>query len=152
VTRYSIAFVLLFACGKSSSGKVELEAVALGDTGYVVDVPKGWTVEVPMSGFFELKGGRPHPQIMTAPAPPSALDELVKSTCEGRGEIHKEQLAGGGVFVSCKGESKMVKGVTTTTFVVEVPKGDKASFDCHLETDQDPAPAIAICKSIRKKS
>ena len=57
-----------------------------------------------------------------------------------------------GVLVSCKGESQMVKGVVTTTFVVELPKGDKASFDCHLETDKDPASAIAICKSIRKKS
>lgn len=123
---------------------------SLGTTGYVVDVPKGWTIESPMDGFFELAGGRPHPQIMVSPIKPPSLDELVKSGCEGRTEVQKETLPGGGVFVSCKGESKMMKGVITTAFTVEVPYGDKG-FSCHLETDSDPAPAIAICKSIRKK-
>jgi hypothetical protein len=137
--------------GGGGAGSPATQTVALGTTGYVVDVPNGWTVESPMDGFFELEGGRPHPQIMRSPIKPQALDELVKSRCEGRTVLQKETLPGGGVLVSCKGESKMMKGVITTAFEVEIPYDDK-SWSCHLETDDDPAPAIAICKSIRKKS
>ena len=134
MTRLAIALVL--AC---STPRPELQTVELGATGYVIDVPKGWTVESPMSGFYELKGGHPHPQIITAPAPPSDLETLAKNTCDGRRDVRKEHLPGGGVLVACEG-----------AFVVEIPKGDRASFDCQLESDQDPATAIAICTSIRK--
>src|SRR5580698_1344266 len=121
----AFAAVMLVGCSKkdgdgASKEPAETETVALGTTGYVVDVPKGWTVEVPMDGFFELKGGRNKPQIMMTQSAASTPDELVKTYCDGRPDIQKGTLPGGGVWVACKGESKMVKGVQTTQIAVEI--------------------------------
>jgi hypothetical protein len=134
------------ACGKGGG----VETVPLGETGYVVDVPKGWTIESEMKGFYGFKHQHGAPQIMESPIPAPSIDEIVKSRCEGREVVSKEALPSGGAIVTCKGESKMVKGITTTQIATYIPYGDK-SFSCHLETDRDPADAIAICKSIRKK-
>jgi hypothetical protein len=148
-----LASVVVLGCGKGDKGDSkdapETETIALGTTGYVVDVPKGWTVEVPMAGFFEFKGGRPKPQIMMTEGAPESLDDLVKGTCDGRPDIQKGTLANG-VWVACKGESKMIKGVQTTQIAVQV-KGEPKTFDCHLETDKDVDVPLNICKSIRKK-
>jgi hypothetical protein len=141
----------LVACGKGGGGDTaKMKTVDLGDTGYVIDVPDGWTVDMPMKGFFDFKGGKPSPQVMISPTKASPVDELATDRCEGRKDIKKETLPGGGAFVSCTGESKMMKGVTTTQIVAEIPKGDE-SFTCHLETDKDTETVAKICKSIRKK-
>ena len=147
-----LSVLVVGACGKGGGGGGEkLKTVDLGSTGYVIDVPDGWTVDVPMDGFFDFKGGRPTPQVMTMPTHVNTPDELVTSRCEGRTkDVKKETLPGGGSFVSCTGESKMIKGVTTTQIVVEVPKGDE-KFVCHLETDSKADLVAKICKSIRKK-
>ena len=147
----AILFVLVVgACGKGGSGAAKMKTVDLGDSGFVVDVPEGWSVQVPMKGFFDFKGGRPAPQIMVSPMKASSADEIVKGHCDGRADIKKEALPGGGAFVSCKGESKMMKGVTTTQIVAEIPNGEE-TFKCHLETDKDVETVTKICKSIRKK-
>jgi len=139
------------ACGKGGGGAAKMKTVDLGDTGFVIDVPDGWSVEVPMKGFFDFKGGRPAPQVMVSPSKAQSADELVTSHCEGRTtDVKKETLPSGGAFVSCKGESKMVKGVQTTQIVAEIPNGEE-SFMCHLETDKDVETVSKICKSIRKK-
>lgn len=146
-----LGLALVGACGKGGDSGPKMKTLDLGTTGYVVDVPDGWTVEVPMDGFFEFKGGRPSPQVMISPTKASSADEIATSRCEGRTkDVKKETLAGGGAFVSCTGESQMIKGVTTTQIVAEIPMGDK-SFTCHLETDKNVDTVSKICKSIRKK-
>jgi hypothetical protein len=142
----------LCAAACSKSGSTKMKTVDLGDTGYVIDVPDDWSVESPMKGFFELKGGRPHPQIMTTPEPPSTIDELAKSTCEGQKDIVKETLPGGGVAVTCTGPSEIGEGRTTTKLAVEIPKGQHSSFDCIVESDKNIDLPTKVCKSIRKKA
>jgi hypothetical protein len=153
MTKRTLSVLLLglaAACGSDGPGK--LHTVDLGDTGFVIDIPEGWKVESPMKGFFDLEGGRPHPQIMISMSKANTVDELVaSSSCQGRTVVAKESLASGGAFVSCKGESRMMKGVTTTQIVAEIPKGDE-SIRCHLETDKGVDMVSQICKSIRKKS
>lgn len=139
------------ACGKGGGGSAKMKTVDLGDSGYVIDVPDGWSVEVPMKGFFDFKGGRPSPQVMQSPIPAPTPDELATNRCEGRTVQTKEALPGGGAFVSCKGESKMIKGVTTTQIAAYIPMGDRESLMCHLETDKDVETVTKICKSMRKK-
>ncbi len=78
------------------------------------------------------------------------VDDAVKNHCDGRKDVQKGTLADG-IWVTCTGESKMLQGVTTTQILVEVKRGDKESFMCHLETDKDIAVPLGICKSIRKK-
>lgn len=146
-----VSLLFAVACGKGGGGAAKMKTVDLGDSGYVIDVPDGWSVEVPMKGFFELKGGRPSPQLMQSPIAPPSLDELVANRCEGRTVQTKETLPGGGVFVSCKGESKMIKGITTTQIAAYVPMGEHESLMCHLETDKDVDTVSKICKSMRKK-
>ena len=144
---------LVGACGKKGGGdsSPKMKTVDLGTTGFVVDVPEGWTVDVPMEGFFEFKGSRTAPQIMVSHGKASTADEIATSRCEGRTkDVKKETLPNGGAFVSCTGESKMVKGVTTTQIVAEIPNGDQ-SFMCHMETDKDADVVAKVCKSIRKK-
>ncbi len=141
------ALSALAACGK---GGASTHTVALGDSGFVVDIPSDWKVESPMKGFYELEGGRGGPQIMEAPVAAGTGEQMIKSACEGRTELKQGTLPGGGYWFTCKGESKMIQGVTTTRIGVAVPKDDKSSFDCHLETDRDPELALGICKSIRK--
>src|SRR5205809_251697 len=147
ITRSILVLAVLTACGKKGS---DTATVDLGSSGFVVDVPSGWTVESPMKGFYSFKGGRGGPQIMESEMAPGAVDDGVKSQCEGRSDVQKGTV-GSGWWLTCKGESKMIKGVQTTVIVARLPKDDKTSFDCHLETDQDPALALGICKSIRKK-
>jgi hypothetical protein len=157
----TIIVVLLAAaaCGKSDKsssgggggGGGETATIALGDSGFTVDAPKGWTVESQMKGFYDFKGGRGGPQIMESQMPPGTLDDAVKNDCDGRTVTGKDALPGGGWWLTCKGESKMVKGVQTTKILARIPKDDKTTFDCHYETDQDPALALGICKSIKKK-
>jgi hypothetical protein len=139
------------ACGKGGSSGPKTKTVDLGTTGYVVDVPDDWKLDVPMDGFFDFDGRGSTPQIMTMPTKVNTPDELATSRCEGRKDIKKETLPGGGSFVACTGESKMVKGVTTTQVVAEIPKGDE-KFVCHLETDKDVDVVSKVCKSLRKKS
>jgi hypothetical protein len=148
------ALLAVVACSKKSGsegggGGGDTETVPLGSTGFVIDVPSGTKVESPMAGFYELKG-HGHPQIMESHSTAQSADEIVKTWCEGRTDVQKGTLTGG-AWVTCKGESKMMKGVTTTKIIVNVAKDAQSGFDCHLETDQDPAEALAICKSIRKK-
>jgi hypothetical protein len=146
-----LGLALVGACGKGGDSGPKMKTLDLGTTGYVVDVPDGWSVEVPMDGFFEFKGGRPSPQIMVSPSKADTADDIATSRCEGRTkDVKKETLPSGGAFVSCTGESKMIKGVTTTQIVAEIPFGDK-SFTCHLETDKNVETVSKICKSIRKK-
>ena len=145
-----LGLALVGACGKGGDSGPKMKTLDLGTTGYVVDVPDGWTVEVPMDGFFDFKGGRPSPQIMTMHTKVNTPDDIATSRCEGRKDIKKETLPGGGSFVACTGESKMIKGVTTTQIVAEIPRGDE-KFTCHLETDQKVELVSKICKSIRKK-
>ena len=143
---------LVAACGKSADkggGAVETEAVALGDTGYVIDLPKGTTVETPMKGFYSFKGARGLPQVLDSPGARSA-DDIAKAECEGRTDVKKEKLATGAA-VTCTGPSKMIQGVTTTKILVDIAREPSGGFLCHLETDQDPSFALGICKSIRKK-
>ena len=135
------------ACSKGGDSKA---TVALGQSGFVVDIPSDWKVETPMAGFYEFKGGRGAPQVMESPIGVGNVDDAVKGHCEGRTEIQKGTLPTG-FWLTCKGESQMIKGVTTTQILVRVAKDDKSSFDCHLETDRDPEFALGICKSIRKK-
>src|SRR4051812_19409462 len=106
-----LGVALLGACGKKADSGPKMKTVDLGTTGFVVDVPDGWSVEVPMEGFFEFKGSHSAPQIMVSHGKASSADELVTSRCEGRTkDVKKETLPSGGAFVSCTGESKMVKG------------------------------------------
>jgi hypothetical protein len=137
------------ACGKKGSDKPK--PIDLGSSGFTVDVPEGWEIDSPMKGFYDFKHQHGAPQIMESEMAVGNVDDAVKGQCEGRGEVQKGTLPGGGWWLTCKGESKMIKGVTTTQIVVRVPKDDKSSFDCHLETDQDPAPVLELCKSIKKK-
>lgn len=146
-----VSLLFAVACGKGGGGAAKMKTVDLGDSGYVIDVPDGWSVEVPMKGFFEFKGGRPSPQLMQSPIPAPTPDELAASRCEGRTVQTKEALPAGGSFVSCKGESKMIKGVTTTQIAAYVPMGESGSLMCHLETDKDVETVTKICKSMRKK-
>jgi hypothetical protein len=152
--------ILAAACGSKkdtggSSGGGETETVALGSSGFVVDVPKGWTVDTPMQHFYGFKDGghmaHNAPQISETEMSAGTVDDAVKSRCEGRSDVQKGTLAGNGFWVTCKGESKMVKGVQTTTMFVVVPKDDKTHFECNFETDKDPVGPLGICKSIRKK-
>ncbi|HEY1557381.1 MAG TPA: hypothetical protein VGF94_21245 [Kofleriaceae bacterium] len=150
MTKLLALMVIAAACGKGANKGVETETVALADTGYVVDVPKGWTVEVPMKGFYSFKGAHGAPQILDSPGARSA-DDIATAECAGRTDIKKETLPNGaGAAVTCAGPSKMVQGVTTTKILVDIAR-PTGGFLCHLETDQDPASALAICKSIRKK-
>jgi hypothetical protein len=153
--------ILVAACGSkkdggtSGGGGGETQTVDLGTSGFVVDVPKGWTVETPMPNSYDFKdnGHMAHgaPQIMEMQMPVGSLDETVKGRCEGRSDVQKGTLPGNGFWATCKGESKMMKGVQTTEIVAAVPKDDKTHFACDVETDKDPAGPLAICKSIRKK-
>ncbi|HTR49699.1 MAG TPA: hypothetical protein VMJ10_03265 [Kofleriaceae bacterium] len=147
-----IAVVVVAACGNKSDkggGAAETETVALADTGYVIDVPKGTTVEVPMKGFYSFKGARGMPQVLDSPGARSP-DDIANAECEGRTDVKKEKLANGAA-VTCKGPSKMLQGVTTTKILVDIAREPSGGFLCHLETDQDPSFALGICKSIRKK-
>jgi hypothetical protein len=139
------------ACGKGGD-KHELAPLDLGATGYVVDAPKGWTVESPMKGFYSFKGGK-GPQIMESSLGVKPVDEVKQHHCGSRTIVDSGTLPNGGVFVACKGESEMIKGVTTTMIVVHVPyaNGDMKSLSCNYETDADAAEPLAICKSMRKK-
>jgi len=148
MTRALLALILVAACGGKKGS--DTATVDLGTTGFVVDVPSGWTVDSPMQGFYGFKGGRGGPQIMESQMAPGTVDDAAKTACEGRSDVQKGAV-GSGWWLTCKGESKMMKGVQTTMIVARIPKDDKSSFDCHLETDQDPAMALGICKSIRKK-
>ena len=154
-----LALVILAACSKGGNkdkaGGGETAPVDLGTSGYVVDAPKGWTVKSEMKGFydFEDSGHMAHgaPQIMESDMAADKLDDAVKTECEGRTDVQKGTIGTNGWWLTCKGESKMMKGVQTTKIRAVVPKDDKSSFDCHLETDQDVAQPLGICKSIRKK-
>jgi hypothetical protein len=151
----ALGLCIAAGCGKSDSSKSggggDTETVALGDSGFTVDVPKGWTVDAPMKGFYDFKGGRGGPQIMESEMGIGTLDETIKNHCDGRTVTGKDALPGGGYWLTCKGESKMVKGVQTTKVITRIPKDAKAVFDCHYETDQDADLALGICKSIKKK-
>jgi hypothetical protein len=163
-TKITIA-VLMFAAacskggdkdkGGGGGGGGETTTVDLAASGYVVDVPKGWTVDSQMKGFYDFKdnGHMAHgaPQIMESDMPAGTVDDAVKSECDGRTDVQKGTFGANGWWVTCKGESKMMKGLQTTQIKAVLPKDDKSSFDCHLETDKDPAAVLAICKSIRKK-
>ena len=150
LTRTILAGLALAACGKG--GTKEMAPLELGTSGYVVDAPKGWTVESMMKGFYDFKDEKA-PQIMESSASVSSVEEIVKGHCDGRTVVDKGTLPAGGVFVACKGESHMMKGVTTTVIIAEVPfsGGDTKSLSCHYETDADPAASLALCKSMRKK-
>jgi len=147
------ALVLLVAVAACGKAKPKTDTVEIGSTGYVVDVPLGWTVTTDMPRFYSLEGGHGGPQILEETSgTPGTVDEDVKAQCEGRSDIKKDTLSNGGFWFTCKGESKMAKGVQTTVIVVKAVKdGGKGFFDCHLETDQDPATTLDVCKSIRKK-
>src|SRR5580704_11917560 len=146
-----IVTALIFAaCGKSA--KHELAPLDLGTTGYVVDAPKDWTIESPMKGFYSFKGGH-GPQIMESSLGVSPADDVKLHHCANRTVVDSGTLPNGGVFVACKGESEMLKGTTTTMIVAHVPYagGDMKSLSCNYETDTEPAEALALCKSMRKK-
>ncbi len=146
-----VGMSMVAACGKDGGGAAKMKTIDLADTGFVVDVPDGWSAEVPMKGFVQFKGGHPSPQVMISKVKAQSADELVTSFCDGRTtDVKKEALPNGGAFVSCTGESKMMKGVRTTQIVVEIPSGAD-SISCHLETDKDVEMVSKICKSIRKK-
>jgi|HubBroStandDraft_5_1064220.scaffolds.fasta_scaffold401139_2 hypothetical protein len=144
-----VAALAFAACGKKQH---ELAPLDLGTTGYVVDAPKGWTVDSQMKGFYSFKGGH-GPQIMESSLGVSPVDEVKQHHCGSRTVVDSGTLSNGGVFVACKGESEMLKGTTTTMIVVHVPYagGDMKSLSCNYETDSDPTDALAICKSMRKK-
>jgi hypothetical protein len=154
--RFIVIACVLAACGKGDKGGGggggggETETVPLGTSGFVVDVPKGTKVDSPMQGFFDLKG-HGLPQIRTSHMAIGTLDDEVKQRCEGKTDVQKGTLPGGGYFYTCKGESKMMKGVQTTTVVSQIPIDDHSSLTCDTETDKDPAQVLAICKSIKKK-
>jgi len=139
------------ACGKSK--KPETAPADIGSTGYVVDVPAGWTVKMDMDRFYSVEGaGGSGPQIIDQPSgSPGTLDVDIKNLCDGRTDVHKDAIGKSGYWYTCKGESKMMKGVVTTKIAAIVPRDGQGFFDCHLETDEDPAQALAICKSIHKK-
>src|SRR5438477_81161 len=90
------------ACGKSAPAT---DTVALGDSGFSIDVPKGWTVEVPMKGFYDFKasGRNAHgaPQIMESEMSLGTVDEAVKNHCEGLEVTGKDALPAGGYWVTC---------------------------------------------------
>lgn len=103
-----------------------------------------------MKGFYSFKGAHGAPQILDSPGARSA-DDIAKAECEGRTDVKKETLPNGaGAAVTCTGPSKAIAGVTTTKILVDIAR-PSGGFLCHLETDQDPASALAICKSIRAK-
>jgi hypothetical protein len=132
------------ACGKKSAGP-ELTTVPLGDTGFVLDVPKGWSVDVAMEGFFRFKGGH-GPQISESETRAHDVEELAKEACDGKTITVKEALPGGGAVVACKGKNA---GTDTLFIESEVARDADNSIHCLLETNIDPDQALAICKSIR---
>ncbi len=145
------ALVTAAACGKGGgAGSGKTKTVDLGTTGFVVDVPEGWSVKTDMEGFYSFEGGRPKPQVMVSPLAASSVDDLAKQ-CEGQSDLVKEAIPTGGAFVSCKGPSKMLQGATTWKLEASIPKGENESFKCHLESDKDITVASKICKSVRKK-
>src|SRR5262245_60857030 len=150
----AISFALaVSACGKKG-GAPATETKPLGDSGFVVDAPKSWTVDSPMKGFYGF-GKATVLQIMQSSSPPPAnVDELVERKCKDQNDVTKESLPSGGFFVQCKGPSKMIKGFTTTKIQAVIPTKDGQSIECGLETDKDDEvkTAAGVCRSLRLKA
>jgi hypothetical protein len=156
--------ILAAACGSkkdkggSSSGGGETQTVDLGTSGFVVDIPKGWTVDTSRQGWYDFKEGGQiaygAPHIMEMPGQIDAVNpdhpdlvSMIESRCSHLSDVQKGTLPGSGFWVTC---SDTERRMLTEVFAV-VPEDEKKHFECSAETDKDPASPLAICKSIRKK-
>jgi len=142
--------LVVVACGQDDGARPRLCPVALGHSGFVVDVPAGWTVKSPIDGIYQLVGGAPAPQIIWWLGKMPTRVELRSDTCRGHQMIEEQALPGGGLFVTCKGPSAIMKGVITTKAVAMLPNGTE-SMRCQLETDGAADVPIRICRSLRKR-
>jgi hypothetical protein len=142
---------VLVACGKGS----KMHTVAIGDSGFVADVPEDWTIEDRGAGMFKVKGGPlgRAPLVEVLPAPLDSVDNIVAAFCKGHGELSTETLRGGGVFVKCQVPSHFDEGASRTAYYLELPNGDRLRINCFGSGSSDATAElpIKICKSIRKK-
>ena len=156
-----IALVAIGACHKKSSGQAPAagdgkpQTLPIGDTGFVVDVPAGWSLKENQKGMFVASGGTGNAHrvvhVEEAAFAASKPDELAGTACDGRKVATSEALPTGGAVLTCTSASTAVQGVTMTLVTASIPRDANSSFSCFDETDQDPAPLVAVCKSIRKK-
>lgn len=167
--RWVIAVALLVACGKdksdgaSTSGSAATPSdkagpQALGDTGVVVDVPAGWTVEdqsVQQMPVFRISKGKAHVSVKRWMIAPKDIEELyVKpDECGSAKEPGvKETTPAGTMYVQCKkllpNEGGGEIEVTHATAALPIEKG---AMRCFFTTPEDATAQISICKSLRKK-
>lgn len=167
MTRIGVVVIALLAgaaCSKKSSGPAQggggggdgkPQTLAIGDTGFVVDVPAGWVIKENQKGMFLASGnlGDKHRavHIEEATFAASKPDELAGTACDGRKVATSEALPAAGAALTCTSASTAVQGVTMTLVTASIPRDANSSFSCFEETDHDPAPLLTICKSIRKK-
>lgn len=166
--RWVIAVAVLVACGKdksdgastSGSGAVSSNKggpQALGDTGVVVDVPAGWTVDdqsVEQFPVFRVGKGQQHVMVKRWMIAPKDVEELYakQGECADAKEPGvKETTAAGAMYVQCKKRVPTDRGgeveITHGTAALAM---DKGAMRCFFTTTDDPSAQISVCKSLRK--
>jgi hypothetical protein len=118
------------------------QTVAIGATGYVVDVPGGMVAESDSTTVMFDHG----PAISTIEARPVVSEHVTQETCEGSLDIEQETLPDGGVFVSCRPPTSGFAGIA------ELHAGNEINIRCGyvVSTPKAAETAQAICRSIRK--
>jgi hypothetical protein len=139
--------------GVGGGGDGKPQTLAIGDSGFVVDVPAGWTLNEDRKGMYTVKLPTHHGLHIEEETFPASKPEELAEPCQERGRTiaTSEALPSGGAVVTCKGESTVAKGVMMTMVHVSIVKDAKSSFSCFIDTEDDPAAVLGVCKSIRKK-
>jgi hypothetical protein len=172
----SFALISLVACSKkappppasstttTTEAKVDPQAEQpLGDSGYLVTLPPGFTLKPSsVDGFwdvvgpYETFGTLPHVGTVAGIAAfkfgAASLDSMKKS-CTGKGTIIAETLPTGGHFVQCSSSIKAM-GMDVQTQKLRLEIGDeKSNVSCYEETDNPTLLAFTakVCRSIRKR-
>jgi hypothetical protein len=147
-----VALLALVACSKDAPTK--MKAVDIPTTGFVVDIPEDWSLEM-RDMFAKLIGGRPGlaPIVEIAPFAARTPDELADAKCKDGTDIKKETLPSGAAFVTCRRPSRIVQGDVVSEYAVEVAVDADRSIHCFGSdsTDEIAKLPIQICTSIRPK-
>jgi hypothetical protein len=152
--RAALLGAMLISCGKAKRAEVvgATQTIPIGSTGFVVDVPAGWTMQESMAGIYEFRLADGHPGgpmiVEARDAPPGSVDEHAPRRCEGRAELQTGTLTGGW-WLACKGDTSASKDKQLTFILSEVASGD-LTVECAITTARPIVP-LAVCKSIRKK-